>query len=186
MRNSSSKLLKNIYFTQCVASKNTEVHQGGSNKSHGYRMTAKKSDKSFSKSTRLWFISLCSESFYSIFNTLRILQKSINIKYHISPYVQCSKVALIPCSYCKEPRLLTTKTPVSEVKSYLTRNYALMCTTCVQCVWVRPYLWRIIYRLDFYLNNSHPGCIQDRSFQSFVESETNTKSYVQTYFCTIE
>lgn len=124
-------------------------------------MKAKKSDKYFSKSTRLWFISLCSESFYSIFNALRILQKSINIKYHISPYVQCSKVALIPCSYCKEPRLLTTKTPVSEVKSYLTRNYALMCTTCVQWVWIRPYLWGIIYRLDFYLNNSHPGCIQD-------------------------
>ena len=176
MGKSSSKLLQNIYITQCVASKNIEVHQTS-------RMKAKKSDKYFSKSTRLWFIFLCSESFYSIFNTLRILQKSINIKYHISPYVQCSKVALIPCSYCKEPRLLTTKTPVSEVKSYLTRNYALMCTTCVQWVWIRPYIWGIIYRLDFCINNSHPRC---RSFQSFVESETNTKSYVQTYFCTIE
>ena len=43
---SSSKLLQNIYITQYVASKNIEVHQTS-------RMKAKKSDKYFSKSTRL-------------------------------------------------------------------------------------------------------------------------------------
>lgn len=46
MGESSSKLLQNIYITQCVASKNIEVHQTS-------RMKAKKSDKYFSKSTRL-------------------------------------------------------------------------------------------------------------------------------------